>query len=95
MATKITQHNRRVHDQSLKEIKDMLKEINTRLNGDYVIYPPVKGHEQRIIDLEKSDAEREKGKERIMSMLVGSVTIAIGSIVIGICMAVRAAFIKH
>lgn len=80
---------------SREETQKILRNINLRLNGDYMIYPPVKGHEQRIIDLEKVEINRIENKKLWQKTATGAVTIAVGGAMIWICDVLRDAFIKH
>jgi len=82
-----------------KEIQDTLRIITTKINGDYMIYPPVLGHDQRILNLEKIEEQRatntKNNKETAVNMATGTITIAVGGAVIWIFNVLREAFIKH
>lgn len=76
------------------DIQKTLRDINTKLNGDYIIYPPIIGHEQRLINLEKVENDRIKNKEGLIKLATGSITIAVGGAVIWIFNVLKDAFTK-
>jgi len=78
-----------------EEYRKLMIDINKKLNGDYLVYPPILGHEQRIIELEKVERERVKNKDWAIKTATGALTIGIGGAVIWICNVLRDAFIKH
>lgn len=78
-----------------EEYQRIMKNIDVKLNGDYLIYPPLRGHEQRILDLEKVESERIKTRDWAVKTATGSITIAVGGAVIWIFNVLKDAFIKH
>ncbi len=75
------------------ELRGFMDTISKRMNGDYLVNPPVLGHEQRLMSLEKVDADRLKNKEVILKMAIGSFTIAVGGAVMWIFVVLKDAFI--
>jgi hypothetical protein len=63
-----------------EEILDTLKKMNLRIYGDLDANPPFEGYEQRIKTLETAEGNRIKNRDNVLKMAIGSVTIAIGSI---------------
>ena len=66
-----------------------------KLYGDPEANPPVPSLEQRLNYLESLEKGREKNKEYLIKMALGSVTIAIGAIVLWIITVLKNAFIGH
>jgi len=66
-----------------------------KVYGDPDANPPVPSYEQRIKELEKLEKNREKNKDILIKTALGSVTIAVGAIVLWVFTVLRDAFIKH
>lgn len=81
-------------EKSFKVESEMNRALIRKIYGDPDANPPIKGYEARLQALEKIEDDREKTKERLLQMAVGSLTIAIGGAVIWIFIVLKTAFIS-
>lgn len=79
-------------------LADLERTVGRALNkiyGDPDSNPPVMSLETRLKELEKIENSREKNKQTLIKTALGSVTIAVGAIVLWIFTVLRDAFIGH
>lgn len=81
-----------------EEVRILLKNVSVAVFGDPMANPPLEGYQHRLkriedkIDLEEKD--RQKNKDNMISLAVGSLAIALGGAIIWVCIAIKEAFFR-
>lgn len=79
----------------LGDLEKTVARAFTRVYGDPDANPPVPSYEERIKELEKEKNLRERNKDTLIKTALGSVTIAVGAIVLWVFTVLKDAFIGH
>lgn len=77
-----------------ESILELLTKLNTKIYGSDDTDPPKIGMEARLKALENTEQGRNKLKHSFLKVAVGSLTMAVGAMVIWVFNVVRDAFIK-
>jgi hypothetical protein len=77
-----------------EEVRVLIGKVSAMVFGDASANPPIIGFHERLNRLESVERDRIKTKDNVITMAVGSMTIAIGGAVIWIACVLREAFVK-
>ena len=79
----------------LADLEKTVARAFNKIYGDPEANPPVLSLDERLKQLEKIENNREENKKTLVKTALGSVTIAVGAIVLWIFTVLREAFISH
>ena len=79
----------------LSELEKTVGRAFNKLYGDPQANPPIPSLEARLKELEIIESNRDKNRQTLIKTALGSVTIAVGAMVLWIFTVVKDAFIGH